>query len=294
MGNQVSSAKRKKHSERIDPAVSPSPAHLKASSPPPQQQQQHQKEKNPNPSAIQTRHLSKLRLTIPQSKSTAYPTPSPSTQTSGSITLGKQSTTGTDGASTPNEEKVETSVPPPPPLVTETDYISLPLYTASPSDASTITPGILDVPSSSTLSASVTALNPSLPSREESSSSTSSTQGISDRPLSSESLPSRPHPFAPMRHFRPLDKIPAPPLQRVHFACYQSHQKMVCSSNVNCPLPCMACGMEDEQNRWKCVWCCLRICAPCMDTLTKIKGRDLAGLVKVIDRKRNRSTKSTV
>lgn len=79
-----------------------------------------------------------------------------------------------------------------------------------------------------------------------------------------------------------LDKpTHAPPLTKVHRQCYHSHRPVKPSPNVKCPVPCMTCGVEGGKVRWKCQWCCLRICPECMERLSKIKGRD----VKILEEK---------
>ncbi len=76
---------------------------------------------------------------------------------------------------------------------------------------------------------------------------------------------------------------PAPPLTLAHFACYQSHCRVSHSSNVHHPVPCMTCGAEGGEARWKCQWCCLRICPACMERLAKVEGRDLGQLLRKLE-----------
>lgn len=76
---------------------------------------------------------------------------------------------------------------------------------------------------------------------------------------------------------------PAPPLTLAHFACYQSHRRMSHSPNVHNPVPCMTCGVESGDARWKCQWCCLRICPACMERLAKIEDRDVARLMQRLE-----------
>lgn len=76
---------------------------------------------------------------------------------------------------------------------------------------------------------------------------------------------------------------PAPPLTLAHYACYHNHRRMHRSSNVHHPVPCMTCGAENGETRWKCQWCCLRICPYCMKRLTQNKGRDLEQLIRRLE-----------
>ncbi|MCJ1233915.1 hypothetical protein MMC14_001873 [Varicellaria rhodocarpa] len=78
--------------------------------------------------------------------------------------------------------------------------------------------------------------------------------------------------------YRP--SFPTPSLTDIHFHCYQSHRNVKPSKNIYAPVPCMACHIDDFEIRWKCGWCCLRICARCMENLDHIKGRDLQMLIQ--------------
>lgn len=98
----------------------------------------------------------------------------------------------------------------------------------------------------------------------------------------SDSLaPRRPAPFPQLLTLS--IPTPAPPLTLAHFACYHSHRRMSHSPNVHNPVPCMTCGVESGDARWKCQWCCLRICPACMERLAKIEDRDVARLVQRLE-----------
>ncbi|MCJ1420510.1 hypothetical protein MMC32_006867 [Xylographa parallela] len=73
---------------------------------------------------------------------------------------------------------------------------------------------------------------------------------------------------------------PAAPLTFIHRACYQSHRHMNNSKNDIAQVPCMACQVDDKEIRWKCSWCCLRVCNRCMEVLEGIKDRDLGALLQ--------------
>ena len=72
--------------------------------------------------------------------------------------------------------------------------------------------------------------------------------------------------------------ILAPPLTMCHHECYQMHRRITVSGNTHCPVPCMACGGSKDPKYWKCHWCGLRVCGPCMIQFDKL-GRKLDGLL---------------
>jgi len=76
--------------------------------------------------------------------------------------------------------------------------------------------------------------------------------------------------------------IPVPPLNKVHFACYQSHRSFAVSNNVRYPVPCMTCLKSDQQLRWRCTFCCLRICGDCVQAIQKCEARSLKELLESV------------
>ncbi|GFF73016.1 hypothetical protein IFM53868_00962 [Aspergillus udagawae] len=70
------------------------------------------------------------------------------------------------------------------------------------------------------------------------------------------------------------------PLNRLHYACFQEHRSMMPANNVWYSLPCMACQKFDREMRYRCVFCCLRICADCYQGLQKVPNRSLARLME--------------
>ncbi|CAI7651045.1 unnamed protein product [Penicillium pancosmium] len=70
-----------------------------------------------------------------------------------------------------------------------------------------------------------------------------------------------------------LVDIPAPPLNKVHYACFQEHRNMPIAQNVWCPVPCMTCHKKDQEIRHRCVFCSLR----------KVKGKDLGVFLKTVE-----------
>ncbi|KAL1854735.1 hypothetical protein Plec18167_008598 [Paecilomyces lecythidis] len=67
----------------------------------------------------------------------------------------------------------------------------------------------------------------------------------------------------------------AAPLNKVHFACYQSHKSMPVANNYWYSVPCMTCQKVDQQSRYRCTFCCLRVCGDCFQGLQKCKNRSL-------------------
>lgn len=111
---------------------------------------------------------------------------------------------------------------------------------------------------------------------------------VPTNPLSPTSPSSRAaHSFGQARPFLTLNlPTPTPPLTHSHYACYQSHRHMHFSPNVHNPVPCVACGAEEGQSRWKCYWCCLRVCDACMEVLGCIEGRELSVLMDRLEKGR--------
>ena len=78
----------------------------------------------------------------------------------------------------------------------------------------------------------------------------------------------------------------APAITSIHHDCYQSHSRVFKLPNKHYPVPCMVCKVDNREQRWKCTWCCLRICTDCMESLKKIEGRALRVLVRRLEQKR--------
>ncbi|RHZ72590.1 hypothetical protein CDV55_102301 [Aspergillus turcosus] len=72
------------------------------------------------------------------------------------------------------------------------------------------------------------------------------------------------------------------PLNRLHYACFQEHRTMMPTNNVWHSLPCMVCQKFDREMRYRCVFCCLRICADCYQNLQKVPSRSLARLMETM------------
>ena len=91
--------------------------------------------------------------------------------------------------------------------------------------------------------------------------------------------------------------VPTPPLTITHYECYQSHRRVVLSRNKIHPVPCMTCGENDSETRWKCIWCALRICGACMaefDAKRRNLDEFLAGLEKSKEGKKEGGAKDEV
>lgn len=83
----------------------------------------------------------------------------------------------------------------------------------------------------------------------------------------------------------PLDYEPiAASLNKLHYACFQEHRNMPVAQNVYCPAPCMTCHKFDLEIRYRCVFCCLRICESCHQALMKCKDHSLAELMASLGR----------
>ncbi|PHH64713.1 hypothetical protein CDD80_1109 [Ophiocordyceps camponoti-rufipedis] len=61
--------------------------------------------------------------------------------------------------------------------------------------------------------------------------------------------------------------IPAGPLKDSHYGCYQGHRSMHRRQNKHYPLTCQTCDKADDEDRWACTFCNLRICEACMRAL---------------------------
>ncbi|KAH8433634.1 uncharacterized protein LDX57_011268 [Aspergillus melleus] len=75
----------------------------------------------------------------------------------------------------------------------------------------------------------------------------------------------------------------AAPLNKLHYACYQGHRSMPVANNAWYPVPCMTCQRFDREVRYRCVFCCLRICGSCSQTLQKLPNRSLNQLMETIN-----------
>ncbi|PLB37188.1 uncharacterized protein BDW47DRAFT_107547 [Aspergillus candidus] len=71
----------------------------------------------------------------------------------------------------------------------------------------------------------------------------------------------------------------AAPLNKLHYVCYQDHRAMPPAANRWHALPCMTCQKFDREVRHRCVFCCLRICVGCYQTLQKSPNRSLEVLM---------------
>jgi hypothetical protein len=80
-----------------------------------------------------------------------------------------------------------------------------------------------------------------------------------------------------------------PELDIVHFECYQNHALMRNSKNTVCPVACMLCRKKELGQRWRCSWCCLSACGPCMQVLTSTPGRDLRVCVEKVGKRGEQS-----
>ncbi|OLN93922.1 hypothetical protein CCHL11_03400 [Colletotrichum chlorophyti] len=70
----------------------------------------------------------------------------------------------------------------------------------------------------------------------------------------------------------------APPLKESMFDCYVKHRTMDRSRNRNYPLTCQTCAKADTEDRFKCQWCYVRMCASCLQIFNSNR-RDLRKLM---------------
>ena len=92
--------------------------------------------------------------------------------------------------------------------------------------------------------------------------------------------------YSPFTRQQTPISIKAPPVNLTHFNCYQSHRRVFKLPNKYYPVPCMVCHADNSEQRWKCTWCCLRICTDCMDALRKVEGRNLRVVVEALQKKK--------
>jgi len=70
----------------------------------------------------------------------------------------------------------------------------------------------------------------------------------------------------------------APPLRPAHYRCFTGHRDLLFSANESYAVACQACGGADNQPRFTCSFCSLRVCRSCRDGLRSCDG-DLARLL---------------
>ncbi|EFX00047.1 hypothetical protein CMQ_7049 [Grosmannia clavigera kw1407] len=86
------------------------------------------------------------------------------------------------------------------------------------------------------------------------------------------SSPSKPGmlPVFPVGYMSPMAPgtvVAAPLPGPVHFLCLHRHREMFRDRNTYHPLSCQACQTPDRSVRWRCKWCCLRVCTSCQAAL---------------------------
>ncbi|KAI1772395.1 hypothetical protein F4818DRAFT_425804 [Hypoxylon cercidicola] len=78
----------------------------------------------------------------------------------------------------------------------------------------------------------------------------------------------------------PSDSIwQAAPLSSKHYTCYTRHFRWVPVKNMNYPLSCQTCNIQDTSSRKTCSFCNLRICFKCHERLTGPYKCDLKALM---------------
>jgi hypothetical protein len=72
------------------------------------------------------------------------------------------------------------------------------------------------------------------------------------------------------------------PLTNLHYSCYQAHRSIAMSRNIYYPVPCMTCHTVDREVRWRCTFCCLRVCASCVKGLRACQRRSLKEFMETL------------
>ena len=70
----------------------------------------------------------------------------------------------------------------------------------------------------------------------------------------------------------------AVPVGERHMNCFQNHRFMSKRPNKIYPLACQTCQKADNEDRWGCAFCSLRVCESCYKILNESK-RDLSTLM---------------
>jgi len=84
----------------------------------------------------------------------------------------------------------------------------------------------------------------------------------------------------------PLDKVQrAPAVLAEQLDCFLSHRNLRSSQNSKCAVACMLCEKMDNEKRFACIFCHLRICEPCVKGLTETPGRSAEHFLSRIGRK---------
>ncbi|KAI1384606.1 uncharacterized protein F4822DRAFT_367924 [Hypoxylon trugodes] len=79
----------------------------------------------------------------------------------------------------------------------------------------------------------------------------------------------------------PPDAVwPAAPISSKHHNCYVRHVRWVPVKNLNYPLACQTCGVQDTGSRKTCAWCNLRVCFKCHERLMGPYKADLKLLME--------------
>jgi hypothetical protein len=73
------------------------------------------------------------------------------------------------------------------------------------------------------------------------------------------------------------------PLTNLHYSCYQAHRRIAMSRNVYYPVPCMTCHVVNREVRWRCTFCCLRVCAQCIEGIRSCKRRSLKEFMETLE-----------
>ncbi|TEA13329.1 hypothetical protein C8034_v004557 [Colletotrichum sidae] len=82
------------------------------------------------------------------------------------------------------------------------------------------------------------------------------------------------------------------PVKNSMLDCYQEHKRMLRTRNRNYSLTCQSCHKADTEDRFKCEWCYVRICAACMRVFVD-NNRDLRKLLAHVEKSAQSQSQET-
>jgi hypothetical protein len=151
---------------------------------------------------------------------------------------------------------------------------------ANPAAPDVYAPSALIERRASEETASIESTEPDLPgstiaaASSNAASTTTLNSTVEDLPVQS------PLPFTPLtRQSVAIPENLIPNITNKHLQCYSSHKINLWSMNQFQPMGCMICHLHEEERKWMCTWCLLRICVRCSGELRMVPGRDLQRLL---------------
>ncbi|PSS03816.1 hypothetical protein BD289DRAFT_98155 [Coniella lustricola] len=109
--------------------------------------------------------------------------------------------------------------------------------------------------------------------------------GEEDEPQYLDTHPGEPNHF-PLRYCKLPEVergtvLSAAPLKTSQLNCMAGHYQFLPSRNQFHPIACQTCGIRDNETRWSCGHCAVRICIDCKEVLS-MNGKDLPALVQML------------